>query len=155
MMFSPSPPPASENLAPIVAVLVAAIVVVLAGVFAAVLSVRPSSGPTAPAPRVIGVNVARSSDGTNWVLTLTSVPTGLTPFDTTLAIMTSGGVTALSATPLGSLNYSSEGAFYAPVQPGGPVAVGDRLLINTSIYPTGFGYQLSDGIHLLAYGTLH
>jgi len=71
-----------------------------------------------------------------------------------LAILTSGGVTALSATPLGSLNYSSVGALYAQAQPGGPVAVGDRLLINTSMYPTGFGYQLSDGIRLLAYGTL-
>ncbi len=154
MMVSPSPPPASENLALFVAVLVVAIVVVLAGVFAVVLSVRPNTVPTPPASRVIGVNVARSSDGRNWVLTFTSVPTGLTPFNTMLAILTSGGVTALSATPLGSLNYSSVGALYAQAQPGGPVAVGDRLLINTSMYPTGFGYQLSDGIRLLAYGTL-
>src|SRR2546428_12321350 len=124
MMVSPSPPPASENLALFVAVLVVAIVVVLAGVFAVVLSVRPNPVPTQPAPRVIGVNVARSSDGTNWVLTFTSVPTGLTPFNTMLAILTSGGVTALSRTPLGSPNYRSVRGLCAQAQPGGPAPAG-------------------------------
>src|SRR5437899_10755955 len=131
-VLSPPPsPPSSENLTLIVVVLAIAMAVVLAGLFVAVFSVWPLSVPTGPAPRSIGVNLARSSDGTNWVLTFTSVPTGLSPFNTMLAILTSGGVTALSATPLGSLNYSSVGALYAQAQQGGPVAVGDRILIKT------------------------
>ncbi len=155
-VLSPPPsPPSSENLTLIVVVLAIAMAVVLAGLFVAVFSVWPLSVPTGPAPRSIGVNLARSSDGTNWVLTFTSVPTGLSPFTTMLTVLTGGGATALPATPLSSLyNYSSQGALYSQYQPGGPVAVGDRLLISTAIYPAGYGYRLSDATTTFASGPL-
>jgi hypothetical protein len=146
-------PRAPENLAVIVVVLLIAIGVVLAGVFAAVSSVRTTTVPPGPGPRVIEVNVARSGDGTNWILAFISVPAGLTIYDTMLTILTSTGATALPATPLGFLNYSSEGAYYEQAQPGGPVVAGDRLLISTSTYPTGFGWRISDATTVFATGT--
>ena len=147
-------PPASENLVLIVVVLVIAIAVVLASVFAAVFSGRLSSVPTGTAPRVIGVNVARSGDGSNWILTFTSVPTGLSPYNTMLTILDTSGATSLPATPLSYLNSTASGAVYVQGQRGGPVAVGDWLLISTTQYPTGYGYRLSDATTTFASGTL-
>src|SRR5207244_11659708 len=97
-------------------VFVVAIVVVLSSVFVAVFFVRPPNAPAGSPPRVIGVSLAVSSDGTNWLLTFTSVPTALSPYNTMLTILSSAGATYLPATPLPSLNYSSEGAFYSQNQ---------------------------------------
>lgn len=156
-MMSPAPaPPSSENLTLIVVViLVVGVVVVLAAVFAAVLYGRQLSAPTGPGPgpRVIGIAEARSSDGTNWILTFTTVPTALSPYNTMLAILTASGATALSASPLAYLNGTA-GVSYVPVQPGGSVQVGDRLLISTATYPTGYSYRIFDATTTFAIGTL-
>lgn len=154
MMTRPPPPASSQNLILIVAVLVIAIAVVLVGVFAAVFAGQPPHVPTGTAPRVIGVSLARSGDGTNWILTFTSVPTGLSPDNTMLTILDSGGATSLPATPLSYLNTSAFGAMYVQGRPGGPVAVGDWLLISTTRYPTGYGYRLTDATTTFASGTL-
>src|SRR2546428_13694174 len=127
--------------------------VVLAGLSVAVFSVWPLSVPTGPVPRIIGVNLARSSDGTNWVLTFTSVPTGLSPFNTMLTVLTAGGATALPATPLSSLyNYSSQGALYFQYQPAGPARVGDRLHFGPEIYPAAYGDRISEAATIFAAG---
>ena len=137
-----------------VVVLVIAIAVVLVGVFAAVLFARPPSVPTGTAPRVIGVSLARSGDGSNWILTFTSVPTGLSPYDTMLTILDTSGATSLSATPLGYLNSTASGAVYVQGQPGATVAAGDWLLISITQYPTGYGYRLFDATTTFASGIL-
>ncbi len=153
-MWPPAPPPPStSNLTAIVVVLVIVILVALAGV-AAVFVGRQISIPITPSPRVMGVAVARSADGTNWTLTMTSVPTGLYPSTAKLAVLTSGGATALSPTTFVSLNYVAQRAAYFPSQPGGPVAVGDRLLLSTTTYSTGYTYQISNGTSILAAGIL-
>ncbi len=153
-MWPPAPPPPStSNLTAIVVVLVIVILVALAGV-AAVFVGRQISIPITPSPRVMGVAVARSADGTNWTLTMTSVPTGLYPSTAKLAVLTSGGATALSPTNFVSLNYAAQRAAYFPSQPGGPVAVGDRLLLSTTTYSTGYTYQISNGTSILAAGIL-
>jgi len=146
-------PPSTSNLTAIVVVVVIVILVALAGV-AAVFVGRQISVPISPSPRVMGVVVARSADGTNWTLTITSVPTGLYPSTAKLAVATSGGATALAPTPFVSLNYASQRAAYIPSQPGGPVAVGDRLLLSTTTYSTGYTYQISDSTSILAAGML-
>ena len=152
-MWPPAPAPrATGNLTAIVVVLVIVILVALAGVAAVLVGRQISITP--PSPRVMGVVVARSADGTNWTLTITSVPTGLFPSTAKLAILTSGGAIALAPTPFASLNYPSQRAAYVQSQPGGPVAVGDRLLLSTTTYSAGSTYQISDSTSILAAGML-
>jgi len=152
-MWSPPPPRSTGNLTVVVVVLVIVFLVVLAGV-AAVLVGRRVAVPTSSPPRVMGVLVGLSGDGTNWTLTITSVPTGLYPFTAKLAIVASGGATALAPTTFASLSYASVRAAYVPSQPGGPVSVGDRLLVSTTTYPAGDSYQISDSTSILAAGRL-
>ncbi len=119
----------------------------------------PDGGETAGAlpigaPRVIGVLPGRSQDGTNWTLTFTSVPSGLTTSGTTLTIFSPGGSTALAATAFSLLDYATHHAAYVQAYSGSSVGVGDRLLISTTTYPNGYTYQLSDGTTILASGTL-
>src|SRR2546422_193546 len=83
-----------------------------------------------------------------------SVPPGLFPSPAKLAILTSGGAIALAPTPFASLNYPSQRAAYVQSQPGGPVAVGDRLLLSTTTYSAGSTYQISDSTSILAAGML-
>src|SRR5206468_12900130 len=110
----------------------------------------PTSSPT----RTVAVFVARRDDGTNGPQTISSAPTALSPSAAKLSIVTSLGASALAPTPFISLNYISAKAAYFQSQPGGPVAVGDRLLISTTTYPRGYFYRISDSISVLADGTL-
>jgi len=153
-MWTPTPaPPSTSNLTAIVVVLVIVILVVLAGL-AAVLVGRQVVIQPGPSPRVMGVAVGRSGDGTNWTLLITSVPAGLSPATARLMIATSGGATALVSTPFGSLNYASQRAAYFQSQPGGLVSVGDRLLLSTTRYSPGYIFQISDSTSILATGVL-
>jgi len=153
-MWPPPPAPHStSNLTAVLVVLVIVILVALAGV-AAVFLGRQVQVPTTSPARAVGVFVARSADGTNWTLTITSAPTALSPSAAKLSIVTSLGASALAPTPFVSLNYISDKAAYFQSQPGGPVAVGDRLLISTTTYPMGYFYRISDSISILADGTL-
>src|SRR3989442_15467625 len=98
-MWPPAPAPrATGNLTAIVVVLVIVILVALAGVAAALVGRQISITP--PSPRGMGAVVARSADGTNWTLTITSVPTGLIPSTAKLAILTRGGRKGLPPPPL-------------------------------------------------------
>jgi len=150
---------------PVIAtILMVAITVVLAAVLYVMVSGLLS--PTGSGPRAIGVAPARSADGTNWTLTFTSVPSGLTTAGTRLTIITSGGSTSLASVAFSSLtsgNYGSgacapgptcQKAAYVQALVGTSVGVGDRVLISTTAYPTGYTYQISDGTSILASGTL-
>src|SRR3989442_15889757 len=62
---------------PVIAtILMVAITVVLAAVLYVMVSGLLT--PTGQGPRVMGVNIGRSGDGTNWTLLITSTPSGLT-----------------------------------------------------------------------------
>src|SRR5881409_3219027 len=60
---------------PVIAtILMVAITVVLAAVLYVMVSGLLT--PTGQGPRVMGVNIGRSGDGTNWTLLITTTPTG-------------------------------------------------------------------------------
>src|SRR6059036_2497680 len=62
---------------PVIAtILMVAITVVLAAVLYVMVSGLLT--PTGQGPRVMGVNIGRSGDGTNWTLLITTTPSGLT-----------------------------------------------------------------------------
>ena len=150
----PSPPRSTNNLTVLVVVFFIVIVGVLAGVAAVIwgrqipTSVPP---PVGGGPRVMGINQAVSGDGTNWSLLITSTPTGLTTSAVKLTITTSGGSTALSPTAFASLTSGSWNMNRAQfVGNGGTtIVVGDRLLISTTTYPTGYGVQIADSQGIL------
>ena len=139
---------------PVIAtILMVAITVVLAAVLYVMVSGLLS--PTGSGPRAIGVAPSRSGDGTNWTLTFTSVPSGLTTAGTKLTIITGGGVNALGSTAFSALVYGTNKAAYVQAIVGTSVGVGDRVLISTTTYPTGYTYQISDGTSILASGRLN
>src|SRR2546425_11763613 len=75
---------------PVIAtILMVAITVVLAAVLYVMVSGLLT--PTGQGPRVMGVNIGTSGDGTNWTLLITTTPSGLTTSAVKLTITTSGG----------------------------------------------------------------
>src|SRR3989449_3944814 len=102
-------------------------------------------------PRVMGVNIGRSGDGTNWTLLITTTPSGLTTSAVKLTITTSGGLTSLSPTAFASLTSASWNANKAQfVGTGGTtIVVGDRVLISTTTYPSGYAVQIADSQGIL------
>ncbi len=138
---------------PVIAtILMVAITVVLAAVLYVMVSGLLT--PTGSGPKAIGVLPGRSADGTNWTLTFATVPSGLTTSGTKVTIITAGGSTALASTAFSAVTFSANKVAYIQAQTGSAVGVGDRLLISTTTYPTGYTYQLSDGTSILASGTL-
>jgi flagellin-like protein len=139
---------------PVIAtILMVAITVVLAAVLYVMVSGLLS--PTGSGPRAIGVAPSRSGDGTNWTLTFTSVPSGLTTAGTRLTIISGGGSTALASKAFSALVYGTDKAGYVQAIAGTSVGVGDRVLVSTTTYPTGYTYQISDGTSILASGRLN
>ena len=137
---------------PVIAtILMVAITVVLA----AVLYVMVSGLITGPGstPQQMGVSVSTSGDGTNWVLLVSSTPTGKAYTSTTLAIFKADGSLNLTATALGSLSAATNGCSLSKASSTATaVQVGDRILCKTGWYVTGSTYQISDGTTLLANG---
>lgn len=155
-MWPPPPPRSTSNVTVLVIVLVIVVGVVLVGVVAVLIGrqIANTMPPGTGNPRLMGISVGRSADGTNWTLLITSVPTGLGPSSVKLAILTSGGSIALASTAFASLNYATDRAAFVQAQSGGTVTVGDRLLISTLSYPPGYGFQIADSTGVLAAGTL-
>jgi len=124
---------------------------------AKVILTLPNGNGTAGAVSVpqwsIGISFGRTGDATNWSLIFTTVPPCLTTTETQLTINNGGGATSLAPTALSSLSYGTNHAAYVEYSPGGLVHVGDRLLISTSTYPSGYSYTISDGSANLAQGT--
>jgi len=135
---------------PVIAtILMVAITVVLAAVLYVMVSGLLT--PTGQGPRVMGVNIGTSGDGTNWTLLITTTPSGLTTSAVKLTITTTGGLTALNPIALSSLTSGSWNTNKAQfVGTGGTtVVVGDRLLISTTTYPSGYGVQIADSQGIL------
>jgi len=109
--------------------------------------------PLVGGPRGLGVILYRSSDGTNWTLTIASRPAGLTASGTTLTVLNATGEPTLAATALSALSYATVRAAYVPVGNGTYVSVGDRLLVGVIAYPAGYSYRISDGTTELINGT--
>ena len=135
---------------PVIAtILMVAITVVLAAVLYVMVSGLLT--PTGQGPRVMGVNIGTSGDGTNWTLLITTTPSGLTTSAVKLTITTTGGLTALNPIALSSLTSGSWNTNKAQfVGTGGTtVVVGDRVLISTTTYPPGYGVQIADSQGIL------
>src|SRR3989442_8413380 len=95
---------------PVIAtILMVAITVVLAAVLYVMVSGLLT--PTGQGPRVMGVNITPSGDGTNWTLLITTTPTGLTLSATKLTITTGGGantvVNNIAFSSLTSTNWNT------------------------------------------------
>src|SRR2546428_8054715 len=81
----------------------------------------------------------------------TTTPSGLTTSAVKLTITTTGGLTALNPIALSSLTSGSWNTNKAQfVGTGGTtIVVGDRLLISTTTYPSGYGVQIADSQGIL------
>ncbi len=150
-----------QAVSPVIAtILMVAITVVLAAVLYVMVS-GLISGP-GNTPKSIGVAVTKSGDGTNWILTFTSVPTGLSNTTTMLTVtLSSGGATGLTGLALSSSTLSGTTSLtsgvhaqYIPATTTGTVSAGDRVLLAVSSYPAGDGYSLTSSGSILASGTL-
>ena len=136
---------------PVIAtILMVAITVVLAAVLYVMVSGLLT--PTGQGPRVMGVNIGRSGDGTNWTLLITTTPTGLTTSATKLTITTGGGantvVNNIAFSSLTSVNWNTNKAQFIG-SGGSTVIVGDRLLISTASYPPGYQVLIADSQGIL------
>ncbi len=132
-----------EAVSPVIAtILMVAITVVLA----AVLYVMVSGliGSPGNAPKQIGISV--TSSGGNWIMTLTSVPAGMTAATTLLSITTNAGFANFTATALGSLTTGANGIKYQPAQASQTqLSPGDSILISNTIWGSGYRVQLTNG----------
>src|SRR3989442_34121 len=133
---------------PVIAtILMVAITVVLA----AVLYVMVSGLITGPGgtPQAMGVGVQPSSDGSNWIVTVLSTPTGKLYSSTTLAIFHGDGSANLTATAFASLGAANGCSLSKVSTTATAIQVGDRVLCKTTWYVSGSQYQISDGTTLL------
>src|SRR5256886_12701048 len=136
---------------PVIAtILMVAITVVLAAVLYVMVSGLLT--PTGQGPRVMGVNIGRSGDGTNWTLLITTTPTGLTTSAVRLTVTTGGGantvVNNIAFATLTGVNWSTiRGQFIG--SGGTTLIVGDRLVISTTSYPAGYQVLIADSQGIL------
>ena len=143
-----------EAVSPVIAtILMVAITVVLA----AVLYVMVSGLITTPqTSQQIGAAVTSSGDGTSWIVTFTSVPTGLGLNTTYLTLTTTSGAgTNVTALGLGTLiaptTYHGV-KYYA--SSASSVSANDRLVIVKTAFPSGTGFSITQTGGTLATGTL-
>src|SRR3989442_8301991 len=135
---------------PVIAtILMVAITVVLAAVLYVMVSGLLT--PTGQGPRVMGVNIVRTGDGTKWSVLIWTSAICLSALAVKLTITTSGGLTSLSPTAFASLTSASWNANKAQfVGTGGTtIVVGDRVLISTTTYPSGYAVQIADSQGIL------
>src|SRR2546422_3186665 len=91
---------------PVIAtILMVAITVVLAAVLYVMVSGLLT--PTGQGPRVMGVNIGTSGDGTNWTLLITTTPTIVRTHAGTLATATTRIPTSVCTNALSSLTSGS------------------------------------------------
>ncbi len=134
----------------IATILMVAITVVLA----AVLYVMVSGLVTGPGttPRAMGIAVAKTGDGTNWQLTISSVDAGMAPSAVYLTVFYGNGTVALSKTAFGSLSGNEQ--FVQIDTSATSIQAGDKLLLDVSTYPAGSNVQVADDDGILYQGTL-
>jgi len=138
---------------PVIAtILMVAITVVLAAVLYVMVS-GLISGPGGT-PVSMGMSVSRSGDGSNWVMLVSSTPSGKAYTSTSLAIFRADGSVNLTATFFSALSAATNGCSLSKVSTTATsVQVGDRVLCKTGWYTTSTTYQVSDGTVILASGT--
>ncbi len=158
--YPPSWAPPQNHTGVIVAVVVVVLLVLV--VLPAILYVLTSGLTThLPQPRSLGVTVARSSDGSNWILTFTSVPTGLLQNDTLLSLTSSSGSALLNPTTLYAFERGLDGVRYVPYMTGPSLttcAPGDQILLafgsGANQYPPGTQVYITANGDVLYVGTL-
>lgn len=143
-----------EAVSPVIAtILMVAITVVLAAVLYVMVSGLISTPQTS---QQIGAAVTSSGDGTNWIITFTSVPSGLGLNTTFLSLTTSSGAsTNVTALGLGTLIAPStfHGVrYYASSTT--TVSANDRLVISKTAFPSGTAYSITQSGGSLASGKL-
>src|SRR3989442_5301766 len=88
-------------------------------------------------PQAMGVSVQPSSDGSNWIVTVLSTPTGKLYASTTLAIFHGDGTSNMSATAFASLGTANGCSLSKVSTTATAIQVGDRVLCKTSSYVNG------------------
>ncbi len=143
-----------RGVSPVIAtILLVAITVVLAAVLYAMVS--GIFNPHTTTAEYLGVSLSRSLNGTEWILTFVSVPTGLGQNETSLVLRAGNGSTALPATTLYLLEAASNGVRYFPAAYGPATAgVNDRVVIATASFPSGTQYLFVASGVILTTGTL-
>ncbi len=140
-----------QAVSPVIAtILMVAITVVLA----AVLYVMVSGLITGPgnAPQRIGGVVSRSSDGTNWIITFTTVPTtSLVNTTVFISVTTSSGGTAFASTALSAAaTLQAAKITYVPATTNSAtLGANDRILLTIATYPAGDQITLTSGGNIL------
>ncbi len=156
------PAPRDHTTLIVVLVVIAVVAVVIAPALLYVL-VSGFIQPVSPGPpRALGVVTSTSSDGSHWILTFTSVPTGLTQNDTRFYLNSANGSTLLPGTTLYQLEGSGRlGVQYAPSVRGSTYTTcvaGDRILAargnGAGRYPAGTQAMIVNGGNVLFSGTL-
>ncbi len=160
--YGPVRAPQTDRTAVIIVVVVV-VILVLTTAGAAILYVMVSGliPPHTTLPRMLGVSVSRSADGSNWILTFTAVPTGLLQNDTLLSLTSSSGGALLDPTTLYALERGLAGVRYVPYLTGPSFtacAPGDQILVafgsGPSQYPPGTQVQITANATVLYIGTL-
>src|SRR3989441_9932305 len=112
------------------------------------------SGPGGT-PQSMGISASRSPDGTNWVLLVSSTPTGKVYTTTTLSMFRGDGTANLTATAWSSLSTATNGrTLVKTTSTATAVQPGDSILCKISWYVSGSQYRIPDGTNLLATGKL-
>jgi len=141
-----------RGVSPVIAtILMVAITVVLAAVLY-VMVTGLLSGP-GTGPQAMGVSV--TSNSVNWVILVSSTPSGKAYTATTLTLLKPDATTNLTATFWADLDVAVDGCSLEKTNPSAAgVTVGDRLLCRRNWYAVDSSYQISDGTTLLATGVL-
>ncbi len=155
-------PPRNDHTALIVVVVVLAVILALPTVMYVIVSGFLMPPTTTCCPNPFGVRLSRSSDGSNWILTFTSVPTGLSQNATLLTLISASGAPMLPSTNLFLLEGAgSAGVRYVPLVTGPTLttcSAGDRILVaygsGTDQYPAGTLAQITNDGSVLYAGTL-
>jgi flagellin-like protein len=138
-----------EGVSPVIAtILMVAITVVLAAVlYVMVLGFADQDDRTVDP---MGVDVDLSDDGSTWIVLIVDASAGKQLGTTTLSISSGSGEIALGTTPLSTFLTEASGVLYQRNDnTSAAVNVGDSILIDSSLYPSGYSIQISDGSAIL------
>ncbi len=143
-----------RGVSPVVAViLLVAITVILAAVLYAMASGLFS--PNVTQAEYLGVSPSLSPDGKSWIVTVVSVPPGLSQNQTTVLLRASNGSTVFPAISLSQLEKTTLGVEYVPSAYGPTnLAVNDRIVVSIALYPYATQYVITGVGTVLATGTL-
>ena len=142
-----------EAVSPVIAtILMVAITVVLAAVLYVMVS-GLVSGPGAT-PQAIGISIGSTTDGQNWRLSMTSVPSTLNADNVNLVIFAANGTVKLQSTALSALDSGTDGASFVDLDGDGVLDAGDYILLSKNTYPSGDEFQLLGTSGVLAQGKL-